>query len=134
MRTRVLIALLALAAVSPCGADDAIDNSMDHNPELSFAREVMVYSPKLPGLWLAALDRPDADTKCRAALTIARAHERGMPGLAATVGPLLRELDRPVRHPAVPAAVARALVVLDAKEAADRLQKLSATGDPDLRE
>src|SRR4051794_5181502 len=108
----LLAAPCHLVTVSPChaAADDAIDNSMDHDPGLPFAREVKVYSPKLLGLWLAALDRPDADTKCRAALTIARAHERGMPGLAAAVGPLLRELDRPDQNPAVPAAVARALV------------------------
>ena len=140
-RIRVLAALVILA--SPCplvtgsrclASDDVIDNVMDRDPALAAATVVKVFSDKLPGLWLAALDRPDAETKSRAALTFAQAHERGMTGLGVAVGPLTRELDRPGQHPATFAAVARALVVLDAKESADRLFRLAAAGDPDLRE
>lgn len=138
MRTRMLIALLVpchLAFAGACRAsDDVIDNVMDRVPAVPQPKVVKVFSPKLIDLWTAALDRPDADTKSRAALTIAQAHDRGMSGLGATVGPLLRELDRPGQQPTTLAAVARALVALDAKESADRLARLAAAGDYDLRE
>src|SRR5262249_23620938 len=91
----------------------------------------------LPGLterWLQALERPEAEIKVQAALAIAAARQRNMPGLEGTVGPPLRLLDAPAQDPAVRLAAARALVTLDAEESAPVLLRLAESGDVDLRE
>jgi HEAT repeat protein len=127
-----LVLLLGLLAAAPTRADEPLDSPMYHDPELTPPRVVNRLPPRLPGLWVEALARPEADLKAQAAQAIARAHERGLDGLAATVGPLVRELDRPDQHPTVRLAVARALVVLDAKDAAAALARAAA--DPELCE
>jgi hypothetical protein len=114
-------------------ADEPLDSVMYKDPDLPVSRVVYKLPPQLPGLWVDALARPEADLKSRAAQAIALAHERGFPGMDAAVGPLARELDRADQHPTVRAAVARALVVLDAKSAADALARLAAT-DEDVRD
>jgi HEAT repeat protein len=105
-------------------ADDVIDSPMYHTPELPIARVVRTFPDGLAKLWLEALGRPQAEYKVDAALAIAEARRRGLTGLEATVGPLRREIDRPDVHPAVRLAIARALVTLDAREAAPDLFKL----------
>lgn len=125
-----LLCLLPSAA----RADDPIDSVMYRSPELPTPRVVRTFSDKLPGLWTEALGRPEADFRREAALAIARAHEHGMGGLAATVPALTRELDRPDQHPSVALAAARALVALDAKDAAPSLFKLASAGDNDAAE
>jgi HEAT repeat protein len=106
---------------------------MYRDPDLPLSRVAYKLPAELPGLWIEALERPEADLKSRAAQAIALAHERGFPGMDATVGPLTRELDRADQHPTVRVAVARALVVLDAKSAADGLARLAAA-DEDVRD
>src|SRR5207248_3063392 len=80
------------------------------DPAIPTARLVKVFPPRLVDLWLRALNRPETDLKCQAAAAIALAHRRGMPGLEATVVPLIRTLDQPDQHPAVRLAAAQALV------------------------
>ena len=126
-----LACFIILAA--PVRADDAIDSPMYRDPLIGLPPVVPVYPPGLVPLWLQALDRPETDLKCQAALTIAAAHRQGMPGLKATVPALLRELDRPSAHASVRAAAAQALVALDAKETAASLLKAGAD-DIDVRE
>jgi HEAT repeat protein len=129
--------ILALCAgVLPCSAqlpESPIGSPMYRAPELPQPRIVTKLPPRLPALWLEALERPEADYKTKAAQAIALAHQRGFPGMEVAVGPLTRALDRPDQHPTVRVAVARALVVLDAKAAAAGLAKLAAT-DTDVRE
>jgi HEAT repeat protein len=72
-------------------------------------------------LWLEALARPESDLKRQAADAIAKAHQLGMPGLAEAVPPLLKEYEAPEAPLVVRLAVARALVVLDARQAAEVL-------------
>ena len=115
-------------------ADDLIDSPMYREPELPLARVVAKFPDSFRGLWLQALDRPEVDFRCRAALSIAQGHERGMTGLEAAIPALIRELDRPDQHPTVRLAAARALIVLNAKEAAPVLLKAASSGDNDLRE
>src|SRR5262245_5833494 len=112
---RLLLALVSgLAWAAPASAvDEAIDSVLYTDPDVPVARVVPVFPPRLTGLWLGALDRPENDLKCQAAATIALAHRRGMPGLEATVTPLLRALDQPEQHPAVRLAAAQALITLD---------------------
>jgi HEAT repeat protein len=104
---------------------------MYREPDLPDAREVTVFPSRLKPLLLEALARPEVDFKCKAALTIARAHDRGMDGLETTVPALLEILAQPHQSPAVLLAVARALIVLDARASTDRLFRLAQSGDND---
>ncbi len=105
---------------------------MYHSPEFPTPRGVRTWSNKLPGLWLQALDRPEVDLRCQAALTIAKAHEEGMSGLQVTIPALRRELSRTDQHRSVRVSVARALITLDARDAAPELFKLASSADDDL--
>lgn len=133
-RCPLLGLVLLLAATAAASGDDVIDSPMDTDPQLPTPRVVKTFPEGLAKLWAEALGRPEVDYKCQAAQAIALAHRRGMTGLNVTVGPLVRELDRPDQHPAVRLAVARALVALDAREAAPQLLRLAQAGDTDLRE
>jgi HEAT repeat protein len=134
MRTvsRLLVALLLSAA--PARAGDGPDSPMDADPAVPMPRQVNVFPAGSLELWLAALGRPEQDFQAQAAMTIASAHERGMPGLAAAVGPLVRVLDQPGQSSAVRLAAARALVALDAKEAAGSLFLWHRSEGADYRE
>ncbi|HYH69316.1 MAG TPA: hypothetical protein VD866_31775, partial [Urbifossiella sp.] len=131
MHARRAVLFLAVLA-APARADDA-DSVMYRDPELPPPRVVHALPARLPGLWIDALGRPEADLKAQAAQAVARAHERGIAGMHVAVPALTRELDRPDAHPTVRLAAARALVVLDAKDAAAVLAR-AAAADADLRE
>lgn len=123
---RVLSCLLSgvlghLAAGPARGADPVIDFVMYADPDIPAARVVKVFPPRLVPLWLQALERAEDDLKCQAAATIGLARQRGMPGLEATVAPLVQALDKPDQHATVRLAVAQALIGLDAREAAPAL-------------
>jgi HEAT repeat protein len=126
-----LPAMLTVALAVPATAADGIDSPMYRDPELALPKVVRTFPAGLADRWLAVLDRPEADLQAQAAAAIALAHERGMSGLAAAVGPLTRLLDSP--SPAVRTAAARALVALDARDAAAALLKLTTT-DPEVRD
>ncbi len=115
-------------------ADEPIDSLMYHSPEFPTPRVVRTYSEKLPGLWLQALDRPEVELRCQAALAIAKAREGGMSGLDSTIPALKRELSRADQQPSVRLAVARALIALDAKDVAPELFKQASSGEDDLRD
>jgi HEAT repeat protein len=131
--TRIWLFIAALAVAGPARAADPPDSLMYHDPDLPVARVVPRLPARLPEMWFEALGRPEADVKCEAAQAIARAHERGLPGMAAGAAALARELGRPNQHPTVRLAVARALVAIDAREAAPALAR-AAAADPDLLE
>jgi HEAT repeat protein len=103
-------------------------------PELPGPTFVTVFPEGAKELWLKALGRPEAEMRYRAAEAIALAHRRGMKGMETTVAPLLAELDRPDQQPTVRLAAARALVTLEAREAAPSLFKQAQAGDSLLRE
>src|SRR3954451_8782964 len=106
--------LFACLIVSARG-DELIDSPMYKTPDLLFPPVVMAYPEELKVLWLRALERPEAEMRCKAADSIALAQRRGMKGLETTVAPLLAALDRSDQHPTVRLAVARALVALEAR-------------------
>jgi HEAT repeat protein len=127
MRAFFLLTIVA----GPASAADVVDSPMDHDPELVRPKVVRTFPAELADRWLAALDRPEADLQAQAAAAIAAAHERGMTGLGVTAGPLIRLLESP--SSAVRAAAARALVALEARDAAPALLKLT-TSDPEVRD
>ena len=121
-----LIASLVVALPSASMRADDLDSPMYRDPEIVLPKVERRFPAGLADRWLEALARPEADLQAQAALAIAAAHERGMPGLAATVGPLQRALERAGQSSAVRAAAARALVALDARAAAPALLAYTA--------
>jgi HEAT repeat protein len=104
-------------------------------PELPAApRIVTIFPEQAIGLWVKALERPEADLKCRAADAIALAHRRNIKGLEVTIGPLRAALDREDQHPTVRLAVARTLIELDARDAAATLLKQAQAGSSQMRD
>lgn len=135
----LLLCLLVASSVfpTPCAQadfDPAIDSPMYHIPDVPMAPVIAVYPEGLKELWLRALERPEADIRSKAADAIALAHQRGMKGLETTKAALLAVLDRPDQQLTDRLAIARALLILEARESAARLFRLAQEGNSDLRE
>jgi len=108
---------------------------MYKSPELPVApREEVIFPDKLLDLWLKALERPDADIKCKVADAIMIARQRGMQGLDRAIAPLRAALERADQHATVRLAVARTLIVLDAKESAATLLQQARAGNQQMRD
>jgi HEAT repeat protein len=120
---RIAAALVVLLLPSMAGRAEEVevDLARYQDPKIEIPEPPRAFSPRLKPLWLEALARPEVDLKRQAAQTIVLAHQRGMPDLADTAPPLVEALDAPDQHPVVMLAAARALVVLDARQAADVL-------------
>src|SRR5262245_19289376 len=106
--TRTLRALAALLVTACClppqsrSAEEIIDSPMYRSPDVFAPRPPPKFAEKIKlswlGLWLKALDRPEADLRHKAADAIALAHQRGFKGLEGAVAPLVAALDRPDQH------------------------------------
>jgi HEAT repeat protein len=107
---------------------------MYKDPDLPTAKTVMVFRGEALDLWVEALKRPDADTRCRAADAIALAKRRGVKELQNAVAPLRAAFDQPDQFLTVRLAIAKSLIELDVKEAADSLFQQSRAGNSDMRE
>jgi HEAT repeat protein len=127
------LTLGCLLGVCAARAEDIVDSPMYRDPDLPKPRLVKIFPDRCVPLWLQALERPEADFRTKAALTIAEAREAGMIGLEVTIPALVRELERTDQHPSVRLAVARALVALDAKTAAPALLKACQTHSGEVR-
>src|SRR5262249_18340529 len=88
------IASLGLMPLLARADDTALDSHMYHDPELPSPKIVRVYPDNLLPLWLIALNRPEADYQCRAALAVVQAHREGIKGLETAVDPLLDALTK----------------------------------------
>ncbi len=128
------LVLAVLASTTGVARGEDLDSVMYRDPEVPVAKVVKVYPKELIPLWSTALERPDRESPGQAALAIATAHEGGMTGLAVTVPALIRLLERPDPYPTVVSSAVRALVALDARDAAPTFLRLAKTGDPDVRE
>ncbi len=113
---------------------DLIDSPMYKLPALPMPQVVFVLPEGTKELWLRALERPEADLRRQAAEAIALAQRRGFKGFESTIPPLIAALEKSDQHPAVRLAAARALVALDARQAAASLFRQAQTGGSDLRE
>ncbi|MEO2092107.1 MAG: hypothetical protein ABGY75_21850, partial [Gemmataceae bacterium] len=130
----VLLLAASLAAAAP-PVPDVVDSPMYLDPPLPTAEVVRTFPPGLLDQWLTALDRADEpETQARAALAIALAHERGMPGLTAAIPKLTRNLEQEKQPPAAALATAKALVALDAKQSAAPLFTRSQSESASFRE
>jgi HEAT repeat protein len=131
--------LLLCAPPAWCAAPDpqfdpVIDSPMYQAPDLPPPKVVRHFPEGAKPLWVRALARPEADLKCQAADAIARAARQGVMGLDTMTAPLVEELDRPDQSPSARAAIAEALIALDAREAAPSLLRQAQAGGSDLRE
>src|SRR5262249_53726557 len=121
--------------------DKAIDSPMYRNPDTPSPPTVVIFSKddptqlsrELKRLWEKALDRPEAEIRCRAADSIVQAHRRGAKGLETFIAPLRAALDRANQHPAVQVAAARALIALEARETAPSLLRVARAGGIEMR-
>ncbi len=105
---------------------------MYSDPTLDIPPAIPGFHPRLKELWLEALARPEVDLKRQAAEAIARAHQTGLLGLETTVPDLSKELEDPELHPVAALAVARTLIVLDARDAAAVLHKRALADGLDM--
>lgn len=133
-RPCAMLSILCLVAALDARAADLVDSPMYRDPDLPLPPILYHLPDRTKALWLRALDRPETDTKCKAAGAIAEARRRGLKGLETTIVPLRTVLDRPDEPLVVRLAVARALVELDARDAAPSLLKQARAGSGDLRE
>ena len=123
-----------LPSVARGDFDEVIDSPMYHSPDLPFPPFILVFPEETKPLWLRALERPEAEMRCKAADAIDLAHRRGIKGLETTIPPLVAALDRDDQHPTVRLAVAKALSTLEARDAAPSFLRHARTGGNDLRE
>lgn len=134
-RTRMvtLVAVLLTAFSLSAAEEGLIDSPMYRLPPVPGPKLVVEYGDAKE-LWLKALSRPEAEMKCQAAETIASAHEKGIKGLEIAIDPLVQSFVQKDAHPAVRLAIARTLIRLDAKSAAEQLFAVAKTSDVELRE
>ena len=114
----LLLAAALAATAATRGAGPEVEGPMDRDPKLPERDVETVFPERLGDLWLAALERPEANLQRLAARAVAEAHGRGMTGLEEAV-PRLRELLRAEQtHRLARLAAVRALGALDVREAA----------------
>jgi HEAT repeat protein len=121
---------VAPAALAPITADYA----MDSDPVLPAQTINKAYSAKYLPLWLQALDRPEVDFQRLAAETVAQAHLEGMPKMIEAKPALIRIVSAKESHPAARFAAARALIVLEAKDAAPKLFQVAQEYGANVRQ
>jgi HEAT repeat protein len=118
----------------PAPTIEIIDSPMYKSPDLPKPNVEWVFPEGAKKLWIAALDRPEAEMKCKAADAIARAHAQGVKGLDSAVASLLAIFEQPGQQPVVRLAAVRALVTLDARNTAPRLFDQLQRVDADMRD
>jgi HEAT repeat protein len=129
-----LLLLVAPAARAGENFGDLIDAPMYTSPRLTYSKWENKFPEAATGLWLQALQRPEADLRCQAAEAVARARRRGVEGLQTTVAPLIAALDRNDERSTVRLSIANALIVLEARDAAPSLFRHAEAGPSDLRD
>jgi HEAT repeat protein len=127
--------LVVLASCLPVFAfpEELIDSPMYRDP-LVHDLEVVNEFVDARNLWRQALARPESEWKSKAAEAIALAHRKGVKKLDELIPDLLKVLEQQDQHPSVRLAVARTLIILDAKSTAPNLFKLSQSGTLEFRE
>ncbi len=119
----------AIAAIRVQAEEFSFDSPMYADPPLSSAETAYAFAPGLKDLWLEALRHPEADLRRQAADAIVEAHRLGMTGLDEAIPELTKLLEDESQKPLIVLTAARALVELDASQAAPILEKRLAQGD-----
>jgi HEAT repeat protein len=120
------LAICAAAGLAPVAAQDIpIEFRMMSDPGFDVPPEMIVLPEGAIELWKRTLARPEPDLVKAAAESIIAAHEQGFEGLTACRPELIEALSSPDRHPEVVFSVCRALILLDARDAAGKLFDVS---------
>lgn len=127
----LLVMLAAWAPPSPLMAIE-IEYARFKDPEIDPPRPVLAVSPASLPLWIQALEASEMDLRREAADTLVEAYRQGLSQAKQAEPALLKALTAPGQHRLVVAAVARALIALDCRHAAEKLWALAQTGDTDL--
>lgn len=127
----ILACLLADSPARP--APLATDYAMESDPLLADTTVVKGYSETHLPLWLQALDRPEADLQRLAAESVAQSHLDGAPKMDQARPALLRIVSAEGTHPAARFTAARALIVLESREAAPQLFQAAQKYGGDVR-
>lgn len=108
--------------------------AMDADPVLQAPDPVKFFPGGYKPLWQQALARPEADLQRLSAETIAQAHAFGFPGMTESRPRLMEILSAEATHPTARFAAARALIVLDSRDAAPALFAAAKRYGADLRQ
>ena len=125
--------VLLILAVSKADAELAPDFLMEVDPEFRAPARVKRFNRDFKGLWLQALQQPEADLQRMTAETVARAHRHGIPDLIELVPPLETILTAAKSHPSARFAAAHALIVLESRQSAAKLFQVGSSEGSDLR-
>lgn len=118
----LLLACCVLAAsVQATGAEISTLHQLDL--EVKRPPTALKLSSKTRQLWVEALASPEMDLRREAAQAIGLAHSYGYPHFEETVPQLISALESPDAHRLVRLAAARALVILNASQAAEPLMQ-----------
>ncbi len=133
LRNAVFVCASAIGLMlSPAAFGEEIPFEMYDDPKVEIPEPTLLFSAKFVPLWTEALEGPEVDLKRQAADTVILAQERGMPELEGMIEPLRKVLGDADPHPLVSLAAARALVALDARQAADELFDHARTKGSDV--
>ena len=128
------VGLVLVAGLSLPAAGIEMPWIMYEDPALKRPVVETTFPPELVDRWLQAIARPEREMKRRAALAIADAAAMQVPGLEATVDSLSEVLRAPGQDRVVRLTTARALVALDARQAAAALAEATGPEDLDMAE
>lgn len=120
--------------VATARAEIRVEFAMDHDPDVTPPESVMVFAENLLSLWLKALARPEAEMQRMAAESIAQAHPFNLANIQNAKPALIKVVSADESHSAARFAAARALIVLDAKDAAAAMLDASQRHGTDLRQ
>ena len=120
--------------VASARAEIRIDLAMEHDPDVTPPKTVMVFAEKLLPLWLQALARPEAEMQRMAAESISQAHRFQLPDIETAKPALRKVVSAESTHTAARFAAARALIVLDARDTAAELFEASQRHGTDMRQ
>lgn len=130
-----LCLFFALAGADPGGAAGVVlDSPMHADPLFEFPDPVDEFPPALKALWLDALAGPEAELKMRAAETITKVRILRGYDLSDAAPHLMHVLSEPGAALPVRLAAARALIVIDARQAAPDLFAQAGRGEVEMRQ
>lgn len=136
MRFAARLAALAsiLSWLSLANAEIPADFLNGTDPAFDDLEMVKDFQRDFKGIWQQALQREEVDYQRMAAETVARAHIHGIPHLEELIPDLETILSAPKSHPAARFAAARALIVLDSRDSAEKLMDAGLNHGSDLRQ
>ena len=138
MRPYFLTFALILTSVSGpialAGGEFRMRFLLDDEPGEIPEPSIMFIDPGLVPMWKRALSQPESELKRQAAEAVVQLHRLGHDEGVLADPELLAVLDDDKTHPAARYAAARALIVLDRREASGKLLEVSQSGDKDLRQ